>query len=94
MSRHESLLKALEILKDDAVRNDSLRALKYLPPQEGKYEDYPEDVHPALVAALKQKGFERLYTHQAKSGSSAKEECRRHPRPREDPLACPSSTPS
>ena len=67
MSRHENLLKSLEILKDIAVRNDSLRALKYLPPQEGKFEDYPEDVHPALVAALKQKGFERLYTHQAKS---------------------------
>ena len=67
MSRHENLLKSLTILKDIAVRTDSLRALKYLPPQEGKFEDYPEDVHPALAAALKLRGFERLYTHQAKS---------------------------
>ncbi len=64
MSRQENLLKALDLLQDAALRNDSLRTIKHLPAQEGRYLDYPADVHPALVKALREKGFERLYTHQ------------------------------
>ena len=47
-----------------ASRDDSLRAIKHLPAQDGTYEDFPADVHPALVKAFKDKGFERLYSHQ------------------------------
>jgi DEAD/DEAH box helicase domain-containing protein len=64
MGRQENLLKALDLLQDAALKNDSLRTIKHLPAQEGKYVDYPADVHPALVKALREKGFERLYTHQ------------------------------
>jgi len=64
MSREENLLKSLELLKDIGVKNDSIQAIKHLPAQEGKYREYPPDVHPALVEALKEKGFLKLYTHQ------------------------------
>ena len=64
MGRQENLHKALEILRDESLKTDSLTALKHLPAQEGRYADYPADVHPALASALRDKGFERLYVHQ------------------------------
>jgi DEAD/DEAH box helicase domain-containing protein len=64
MSREENLLKSLETLKDIGVQNDSITAIKHIPAQEGRYREYPEEIHPALVQALEEKGFARLYTHQ------------------------------
>ncbi|HDZ27509.1 MAG TPA: DEAD/DEAH box helicase, partial [Candidatus Aminicenantes bacterium] len=73
MSREESLLKSLELLKDIGVKNDSIRAIKHIPAQEGQYCEYPSDVHPALAKALKEKGFLKLYTHQHLSWRLLKE---------------------
>jgi DEAD/DEAH box helicase domain-containing protein len=67
MGREENLLKSLEMLREISIKNDSLRAIKHLPAQEGSYLEYPKQVHPALVKALREKGFERLYTHQYSS---------------------------
>ena len=67
MSRENHLLKSLELLKEIGVKNDSLTAIKHLPAQEGRYREYPEDIHPSLVEALKEKGFSRLYAHQSLS---------------------------
>jgi DEAD/DEAH box helicase domain-containing protein len=67
MGREENLIKSLEMLREISLKNDSLRAIKHLPAQEGSYQDYPKQVHPALVKALREKGFERLYTHQYSS---------------------------
>ena len=64
MTREDNLLKSIQFLKEMGLRNESIRSIKHLPPQEGRYEDYPPEVHPALVKALKDKGFSRLYTHQ------------------------------
>jgi len=64
MSREENLLKSLEALKDIGVKTDSITAIKHIPGQEGRYREYPEEIHPALVEALEKKGFARLYTHQ------------------------------
>ena len=64
MPRQENLLKSLEIIRDLALKSDSLRAIKHIPARDGEYRDYPAEVHPALVEVLKEKGFERLYTHQ------------------------------
>jgi len=64
MGRQENLLKALDLLQDAALKTDSLRTIKHLPAQEGRYVDYPADVHPSLVKALREKGYERLYSHQ------------------------------
>ena len=64
MGRQENLLKALDLLQDAALKTDSLPTIKHLPAQEWRYVDYPADVHPSLVKALREKGYERLYTHQ------------------------------
>jgi DEAD/DEAH box helicase domain-containing protein len=34
---------------------------------EGRFADYPEDLHPKLVAALRARGIEQLYDHQAQA---------------------------
>ena len=36
-----------------------------LPERAGVYEPFPEDMHPGLCAALRTRGVERLYSHQA-----------------------------
>ncbi len=64
MSREKNLLKSLELLKEVGIKNDCITAIKHLPAQEGRYREYPEESHPALVGALRDKGFSRLYTHQ------------------------------
>ena len=64
MSRTENLLKSLEIVRDLSLKDGSITAIKHLPAQDGRSVDYPAEVHPALVQALQEKGFERLYTHQ------------------------------
>ncbi len=64
MTREDNLLKSIQFLKEMGLRNESIRSIKHIPSQEGRYEDYPQEVHPALVQALKDKGFSRLYSHQ------------------------------
>jgi DEAD/DEAH box helicase domain-containing protein len=64
MSRTEKLFKALESLRDESLADGAITAIKHLPAQEGRYADYPAEVHPALVKALQEKGFDRLYIHQ------------------------------
>ncbi|MFO7980789.1 MAG: DEAD/DEAH box helicase [Candidatus Aminicenantes bacterium] len=60
----KNILKSLDRLKVEGSRNHSIKIIKHLPPKQGRYKEYPSDVHPSLVKALKQKGFSRLYTHQ------------------------------
>lgn len=67
MDRENNLIKSLKILKEMATPTDSLKAVKHIPAQEGCFKEYPEDVHPILVEALKEKGFSRLYSHQFQS---------------------------
>src|SRR5512136_12922 len=73
MSNEEKLLKALEFLREEALRSDSLRAIKFLPAQEARTADYPEEAHPELVEALGQKGFNHLYTHQRSAWDALQE---------------------
>ncbi len=67
MPKEDNLNKSLEILKEIGVKAESIRAIKHIPPQEGRYQEYPPDVHPVLVDALKEKGFSSLYIHQHSS---------------------------
>ena len=60
MSKEERIIKSLELLQKISLKNNSIRAMKHIPAQEGRYRKYPEDVHPALVEALKEKGFSKL----------------------------------
>ena len=100
MSRQDDLLKSLETLRRSALEEDSpLRAIKHLPAQEGKYADYPPETHPDLVKALREKGIERLYTHQRAIGPSGRpartwSSSRPPPRARRSATTSPSSTPS
>lgn len=73
MSRDENLIKSLEELKKIGIINDSITAIKHIPARQGRYRAYPSDVHPALIKALQEKGFSRLYTHQNLSWQLIKE---------------------
>jgi len=64
MKRDENLLKSLELLKEIGHKTYSITAFKCIPAQEGHYREYPPGIHPALIKALKEKGFLKLYTHQ------------------------------
>ncbi len=64
MKREESLVKSLDHLQEIGFKNESICAVKHIPAQEGRYRDYPDDIHSTLLEALKQKGYQRLYTHQ------------------------------
>lgn len=67
MAREDNLTKAFEVLQHMGMKNDSIRAIKCIPAQEGRYRDYPSEIHPALANALKEKGYDRLYSHQYQS---------------------------
>ena len=66
-SPENHIQEALEELKKQGIREDSIQAVEHIPAREGRYLDYPQDVHPSLVSALQDKGFSRLYTHQHKT---------------------------
>jgi DEAD/DEAH box helicase domain-containing protein len=73
MSSEEKLLRSIELLKQIGYRSDSICAIKHLPAQPGKYREYPDGVHPALLEALRQKGFQSLYSHQRAAWDALKE---------------------
>ena len=73
MSREENLLKSLDLLQQLGGRESAITTVKHIPAQESRSVDYPDDVHPGLVAGLKQKGFDRLYTHQHASWQALRE---------------------
>jgi len=74
MSKEKNIIKSLEILQEMSLKNNSIRAMKHIPAQEGRYRKYPIEVHPALVEALKEKGFSKLYSHQHQSWHLLKKE--------------------
>jgi DEAD/DEAH box helicase domain-containing protein len=67
MTREESLLKSLQSLQEMGLKEDSITAVKHIPAQEGRFADYPSGIHPGLLSALKQKGYQKLYSHQRTS---------------------------
>jgi len=73
MSNEEKILRSLELLKDIGYKSDSIKAIKHIPAQEGKYRDYPDGVHPALREALAAKGFTQLFSHQRSTWEALRE---------------------
>lgn len=73
MSKEERLLQAINALRDMAAPYGSVTTIKYLPPRPGSYSDYPQDVHPRLVEALRKKGFGSLYSHQSQAWQKIRE---------------------
>jgi len=73
MAREENLLNSLRILNEMGLKEDSIRAVKHVPAQEGISADYPADVHPSLRQALERKGYLKLYSHQRTSWDALQE---------------------
>jgi DEAD/DEAH box helicase domain-containing protein len=58
-----AVLKGLEIQKTLGTE-PVLTALRHFPAQPARYTQFPEDVHPQLLAVLHARGLDQLYTHQ------------------------------
>ncbi|MDH7512643.1 MAG: DEAD/DEAH box helicase [Clostridiales bacterium] len=67
MTREENLLNSLRLLNEMGLKEDSIRAIKHIPAQEGIYADYPAGLHASLRQALERKGYLKLYSHQRTS---------------------------
>jgi DEAD/DEAH box helicase domain-containing protein len=60
-----NVIKALRELESFALKNNSITFLKKIPSTEGSFNDFPPEIHPDLVNALKKKGIAKLYSHQS-----------------------------
>ena len=54
-------------LQNDRRFMENVTALKRIPAQEGSFASFPSWVQPAIVTALRKRGIERLYSHQAEA---------------------------
>src|SRR3989304_6023954 len=64
------LASVQEIVEQLAARDRSgelLTAVHHIPAREAQWEKVPDWVRPELAAAYRDKGVERLYSHQAKA---------------------------
>ena len=56
---------AVRELERRAAGSDCLTAVRCLPPRQARWADFPPWLHPRLGKALRQRGVERLFSHQA-----------------------------
>jgi DEAD/DEAH box helicase domain-containing protein len=64
-------LKALEIEKTLGAE-PVVTALRRFPAQPPQYAEFPEDLHPKLLEALRGRGYQGLYTHQREAYDAAR----------------------
>nr|AGS52910.1 ATP-dependent RNA helicase [uncultured bacterium contig00019] len=69
MSARDNLEKIIE--SPEFAPN--IAAYRILPPREGIYAPFPDDLNPAIIEALKRRGIDRLYTHQAEVWQKARQ---------------------
>ncbi|MBI9103385.1 MAG: DEAD/DEAH box helicase [Spirochaetales bacterium] len=69
MEKLEKLLSELE--RDPSFLNNVTRWEK-IPASEGDYRDFPEDLHASLSSSLKERGIDRLYSHQEEAYRQAR----------------------
>jgi DEAD/DEAH box helicase domain-containing protein len=66
LTPHQSLEAVVSYFRSAHQEPDSaVRAIHHQPASEGDFSDVPENVDSRLRAALRKRGIERLYTHQA-----------------------------
>jgi DEAD/DEAH box helicase domain-containing protein len=75
--RHEetggALLSVLEKLGGPPGRGEpTLAALRRFPAQPADYAEFPEDLHPQLLAVLRERGYDRLFVHQREAYDAAR----------------------
>jgi len=73
MAQNSRLLDALAELKKISLAQGCIKAIKHIPRREGNFHPFPEDVHPALIQALHQKGISQLYSHQYEAWEKARQ---------------------
>lgn len=57
----------LEELKNDSSFNDSVTRWEHIPAQAGDFRPLPDELAPELAEALRARGIEQLYSHQAEA---------------------------
>jgi DEAD/DEAH box helicase domain-containing protein len=62
-----NLVQLLQQLRADERFLRNVTRWEVIPPEEGRYADYPAALNPRLVAVLKKRGLDRLYSHQTRS---------------------------
>jgi DEAD/DEAH box helicase domain-containing protein len=62
-----TLAEWLERMEKNRRFMENVRTLRKIPARQGAYADYPGWVHPQLQAVLKERGIDRLYSHQARA---------------------------
>jgi len=67
-----SVQQVLDQIESDAQLARRITHWQYLPPRRARYADFAAGLDPALLRALRQRGIERLYTHQAAAFESAR----------------------
>lgn len=61
------LATVLEAWRADPGLWRNVRLYRVVPPHEGQYTPLPEALHPAVQRALRRRGIDRLYAHQARA---------------------------
>ena len=62
--RGSALQKVIDELKGDSGRLPTVTALRHFPALPAHFADFPDDLRPELVDALRRRGIDRLYSHQ------------------------------
>jgi DEAD/DEAH box helicase domain-containing protein len=68
---HMNLAQLLDMLKRDPDMKANVTAWQVLPPVPARYADFPAGLDGRIVAALKERGIQQLYTHQAQAIEAA-----------------------
>jgi DEAD/DEAH box helicase domain-containing protein len=64
VDRNHALQRVIHELSGEGARISSITAIRHFPPMPADFVDFPEGLDGRLVAALKKRGIERLYSHQ------------------------------
>ncbi len=64
VDRSQALQKVIHELSGEGARISTITAVRHFPPLPADFVDFPDGLDERLVAALKKRGVERLYSHQ------------------------------
>ena len=68
-----NLAQLLDQLKADDRFLRNVNRWEVIPPESGRYSEFPDSLEPRLVDVLKNRGVERLYSHQAEAVDLARQ---------------------
>ncbi len=68
-----NLAQLLDQLKADDRFLRNVNRWEVIPPESGRYSEYPDSLEPRLVEVMKNRGVDRLYSHQAEAVALARQ---------------------